>query len=125
MAAVFSCFGCGRQARRGVFASPSTSGITATPVSNPDRPSASFGNTSSATSSIVIGIAVLDEQSFASTAADTPGDWTNFLHAPQDDDDVQREIDGDDHDGEPDGFPESFQEHGAEQRQQHQRHATG
>lgn len=33
-------------------ASPLTCGITATPVSNPDRPSASFGKTSSATPTI-------------------------------------------------------------------------
>ncbi len=32
--------------------SPSTSGITATPVSNPDRPSASFGKSSSDTAAI-------------------------------------------------------------------------
>ena len=33
--------------------SPSTSGITATPVSKPDSPSASFGNSSSETSAIL------------------------------------------------------------------------
>ena len=33
----------------GLRISPSTSGITATPVSKPDSPSASFGKTSSAT----------------------------------------------------------------------------
>ena len=36
--------------------SPRTSGITATPVSNPDRPSASFGNSSSAMAAIIIGL---------------------------------------------------------------------
>jgi hypothetical protein len=35
---------------------PLTSGITATPVSNPDRPRASFGNTSSATPTISRGL---------------------------------------------------------------------
>ena len=35
---------------------PLTSGITATPVSNPDRPSASFGNTISATATIITGL---------------------------------------------------------------------
>ena len=34
---------------------PRTSGITATPVSNPDSPSASLGNTSSATPTITSG----------------------------------------------------------------------
>ena len=37
-------------------ASPLTCGITATPVSNPDRPSASFGNTSSAMPIIASGL---------------------------------------------------------------------
>ena len=36
-------------------ASPRTSGITATPVSNPDRPSASFGNRMSAIATIISG----------------------------------------------------------------------
>ncbi len=36
--------------------SPFTSGITATPVSKPDRPSASFGNTIRAAASIITGL---------------------------------------------------------------------
>ena len=37
-------------------ASPWTCGITATPVSKPDRPSASFGNTSAAAATIMTGL---------------------------------------------------------------------
>ena len=37
-------------------ASPCTWGITATPVSKPDRPSASFGNTSAAAATIMTGL---------------------------------------------------------------------
>jgi hypothetical protein len=41
--------------RSGVsFGSPSTSGITATPVSNPDMPSASLGKSNSATPTIAV-----------------------------------------------------------------------
>ena len=40
----------------GVVGSPLTSGITATPVSNPERPSASFGNTIIAAASIISGL---------------------------------------------------------------------
>ena len=36
------------------FASPLTSGITATPVSNPESPSASFGKTNKPTSMIMV-----------------------------------------------------------------------
>ena len=36
--------------------SPFTSGITATPVSKPERPSASFGNTIIAAASIITGL---------------------------------------------------------------------
>ncbi len=36
--------------------SPLTSGITTTPVSKPERPSASFGNRKSATSTIIIAL---------------------------------------------------------------------
>ena len=36
-------------------ASPRTSGITATPVSNPDSPSASFGKRMTAIATIIIG----------------------------------------------------------------------
>ena len=36
--------------------SPCTSGMTATPVSNPDRPSASFGKTSKETTTILNGL---------------------------------------------------------------------
>ena len=36
------------------FASPLTSGITATPVSNPESPNASFGKTKSPTNMIIV-----------------------------------------------------------------------
>ena len=42
--------------------SPSTSGMTATPVSKPERPSASFGNSKSATTTIVSGLPCCGEQ---------------------------------------------------------------
>ena len=42
--------------------SPSTSGITTTPVSNPDNPSASFGNNSSAAPMIKNGLLCSTEQ---------------------------------------------------------------
>ncbi len=40
-----------------------------------------------------------------------------------DDDDIQREINHDDADGEADGFAEPFEKHRPEKRQQHQRDA--
>ena len=40
----------------GLPSTPRTSGITATPVSKPDRPSASFGNTMNAKATIMIGL---------------------------------------------------------------------
>ena len=45
-----------RAARRSSSASPRTCGITATPVSKPDRPSASLGKTSSAMPTTISGL---------------------------------------------------------------------
>ena len=53
--------------------SPSTSGITATPVSNPDRPSARRGNSSMAKSTIDQRIAVLVVAAAASRSETLPG----------------------------------------------------
>ena len=47
--------------------SPSTCGMTATPVSKPDRPSASLGKTTSATPTMTQRVAVLGGQRAATS----------------------------------------------------------
>ena len=71
-------------------ASPLTSGITATPVSKPERPSASFGKSSSANASIISGLPCC-----ATSAACQRGKHSGMLRqicssAHADHDDVQR-----------------------------------
>ena len=58
---------------------PRTCGITATPVSNPDRPSASFGNTSSATATIISGSACCAVSALVQSATTTgwPTTWAS------------------------------------------------
>ena len=91
--------------------SPFTSGITATPVSNPDSPSASFGNNSSASANIIERAALLTEERV------TPcGQHERVLqHVRErvpDHDHVQHQVDANDDDGEVDGFLEALQKDG-------------
>ena len=94
--AASSCCGYARVGRSSVSSgSPLTSGITATPVSNPDRPSASFGNTSSAAPIISIGLPCCASNAVASPCSSSG--WAQI--SPQPDHDhhrVQHEVDGDD-----------------------------
>ena len=87
--------------------------MTATPVSKPDRPRASFGKTSSATREHHDRIPVLRDERVR--PAREVLRVVNDLHqAVRDHEDVQRQVDGDDHDGEVDRLSESLQEDRAE-----------
>ena len=94
--------------------------MTATPVSNPERPSASFGNSSSATSAIIDRAAVLPTRAVAPASRTAPG------CSPDDAELVSRstttfsdEVDRDDRHREPDRLAEAFEEDRAERREQH------
>ena len=97
--------------------SPSTCGMTATPVSKPERPSASFGKTSRATPIIANDVAVLGGQRRGPVGDDMPlGD-----HVPEADDhdhDVERQVDAHQDDGDADRLQEALEEHRAEQGEQ-------
>ena len=80
----------------------STSGITATPVSNPERPSASFGNTSSdspmiisKTASSVPPFAGRDEQGVLPIRYNRLGSSSDLVKPGRDDDQIQQQIGND------------------------------
>ena len=100
---------------------PLISGITATPVSKPDSPSASFGKTQQRGEQHHHRAAVLREQ-----RVPPPRDVLRVLQhldqRPADDDDVQHQVDADDADGKADRLLEALQEDRRQQREQHERH---
>ena len=99
---------------------PVTSGMTATPVSNPDRPSASLGNTSRATPIMTSGLPYLPGQR-RGPVPDDRGVADDVAERDHDDDDVERQVDADQRDRDADRLGEALQEHRPEQRQQDQR----
>ena len=104
----------------GIARAPRICGMTATPVSNPDRPSASLGKTSrakpTASSGLPCDVEIACHQLSTATGCVKDLDDRNGQH-----DDVQRQIDGDDQDGDADGLLETAQEDCAQHRQQEQR----
>ena len=94
--------------------SPRTRGITATPVSNPDSPRASFGNSSKATATIITGLPPCCWSSAVPTARSFHG-WARIRpRALASDDHVQPEIGEDQHDRQAERFTESAEEDGPE-----------
>ena len=89
--------------------SPSTSGMTATPVSNPDRPSASFGNRMIAIAPIISGSPCCSK-SDAFHDRDVLGMAEDLLQPVDDDDAVERHVDADEADREHDRFAEALEE---------------
>ena len=73
--------------------SPWTSGMTATPVSKPDRPSASLGKSSRATPIITSGLPCCGEQRLPPVGDDAAGAAATWYEADADDDDVQQQVD--------------------------------
>ena len=104
----------------GVSPCPATSGMTATPVSKPERPSASLGNRTTA-----ITIHIMGRLSWANRLvrqlARMAGSRAIVTSSHSDDGHVDREEDRDQADGQPDRFAETLQEDGAEQRDEHAR----
>ncbi len=94
-------------------ASPRTSGMTATPVSKPDSPSASFGNRMSAITRHHRRVAMLGEQRRAPV-----GDDVGMPHdlARRDDqhDGVERQVRENDHDRQRDRFLKSPEKNGTQ-----------
>ena len=82
-----------RDARGVSVGSPSTSGMTATPVSKPESPSASLGKTSRATPTISQRVAVLGEERVPASRRATCGCAATRYRPTADDDGVEREVD--------------------------------
>ena len=80
--------------------SPRTCGITATPVSKPDSPSASFGKTSRATPTIASGLGSRSQQ--VAPVGDHLGVGRDVLQGDSDHHHIEDQVDGDQHDRDPD-----------------------
>ena len=96
---------------------PVTCGITATPVSKPDRPSASFGKTRRAIPTMMAGLPCC-AVSAAHQSVTRLGMLGDVRHGDRDHDDVEHQVDPDQHDRDADGFLEAAQENRAEQGEQ-------
>ena len=112
-AAVFSSFLAFRirdcRISGAVSPSPRINGITATPVSKPERPSASFGNSSSANASIITGFDCCDQQ-IVRPVRDVFGMLPEYDQLIADHPRVQEQVHRDEHDGQPDRFAETREE---------------
>ena len=96
--------------------SPAISGMTATPVSKPDSPSASLGNTRSGGERACASGLACSASTSRRQPAKTSG-WPDDLEqAGGDHDHVQGEVDRHHEHGDPDGLPEAAQEHRAQQQ---------
>ena len=84
--------------------------MTATPVSKPERPSASFGKSSSATASIISGLPCCGDERRRASAGSTSGCCSDLAAAPADHDDVQRQVDADDRRPRGRSLPEALEE---------------
>ena len=100
--------------------SPRTSGMTATPVSKPESPSASFGKRITAIAAIMAGLPCCANSDARQRSITSGCRAISAMHVTSNDD-VQREIRTDEEHGEGDRLPESSEKDRAERQEQRQR----